>query len=318
MSSNSTSSGQASAVALFSQKLKSRLAAAKNQQQQLLTQLQLPASYRETLDRVVDPLCEHIARARQHKSTPLTVGINGAQGSGKSTLVAFVQQQLQLSYGYSSVVISLDDLYLTRAQRQALARDIHPLLQTRGVPGTHDIDLGINTLQQLRQADPEHTTGIPRFDKATDDRCTPSEWELHKGPVDIILLEGWCIGARPQNDAALREPVNTLEENEDPEGIWRRYVNTCLAEDYPRLFGLLDQLVYLAISDFDQVYQWRRLQEQKLKATRSRGMDDRDLIRFIQHFERLTRHMMSDLPNRADRVFAIARSTDASNSRNHL
>jgi len=242
----------------------------------------------------------------------LVLGINGPQGSGKSTLCAFIQCRIAEQFGLSSVVISLDDLYHTQATREQLAQTIHPLLQTRGVPGTHDIDLGVDTVQQLLQAGPEHITAIPRFDKASDDRCPPSEWEQHKGPVDIILLEGWCLGARPQNAAALRDPVNALERNEDPDGLWRHYVNTCLADDYPRLFGLIGHLVYLAIGDFDQVYQWRRLQEQKLKVTRGGGMNDRELSRFIQHFERLTRHMMADLPSRADQVFAIERSTTPS------
>jgi D-glycerate 3-kinase len=279
------------------------------QEQQLLNDLQLPESYANTVNQVVVPLCERLTEVYRLQQGPLVLGINGPQGSGKSTLAAFVQARLRAEQDLSVVVISLDDLYLGRQQRQQLARDIHPLLQTRGVPGTHDIDLGVDTVQQLLQAGPEHITAIPRFDKATDDRCPPCEWEQHKGPVDIILLEGWCLGARPQPAAALQDSINALEENEDPKGLWRRYVNRCLAEDYPRLFGLLDQLVYLAISDFEQIYQWRCLQEQKLKAARHSGMTERELTRFIQHFERLTRHMMADLPSRADQVFAIERRT---------
>ena len=286
------------------------------QEQQLLKDLQLPADYASTVSQVVIPLCEALTdvyRLRQ-SSLPLVVGINGAQGSGKSTLATFVQARLSAERGLSVVVISLDDFYLGRQRRQQLARDIHPLLQTRGVPGTHDIDLGVNTLQQLLLAGPEQQTAIPRFDKATDDRSPQNDWDPHRGPVDIILLEGWCIGARSQSPETLQVPVNALEKNEDSDGIWRHYVNRCLAEDYPRLFDFVDYLVYLAVGDFEQVHQWRSLQEQKLKAAGNGGMEDHELTRFIQHFERLTRHMMNDLPGRADQVFTIERRVDTANN----
>lgn len=278
------------------------------EERQLLQQRQLPADYIHTLNQIVKPLCQQLAEACRRQPAPLVLGLNGAQGSGKSTLAAFVQQSLMAGYSLSSVVISLDDIYLTRQQRQRLARDIHPLLQTRGVPGTHDIELGVNTLQQLLQAAPDQETAIPRFDKATDERCPEAEWDHHLGRPDLIVLEGWCVGACPQTDAALQAPVNALERNEDTAGIWRRYVNQCLAVDYPALFRLIDRLVYLAVPDFNQVYQWRAVQERKLKAAQSRGMQEDELQRFIQHFERLTRHMMSDIPAQADWVFEITRS----------
>jgi D-glycerate 3-kinase len=278
-------------------------------ERQLLRQLRLPADYIHTLHQVVKPLCQQLAEACQRQPAPLVLGLNGAQGSGKSTLAAFVQEGLRAGYALSSVVISLDDLYLTRQQRQRLAREVHPLLQTRGVPGTHDIDLGVNTVQQLLQASPQQTTAIPRFNKALDERCPEAEWDHHLGRPDLIILEGWCVGACPQADAALQTPVNALERNEDPDGLWRRYVNACLTAEYPALFSLIDRLVSLTIADFDQVYQWRAVQEHKLKAAQSQGMAEAELRRFIQHFERLTRHMMHDIPARADWVFDITRSS---------
>lgn len=274
-----------------------------------MRQLQLPADYLHTITTEIAPLCEQVHDLYRAQQCPLVLGINGPQGSGKSTFASFVQQRLHVLFGLSVVVISLDDLYLSRAQRQQLARQHHPLLQTRGVPGTHDVDLGIQLLQQLKQANPGQQTAIPRFDKARDDRCPRADWDQHMGRADIIVLEGWCLGAPAQNDSALQQPINRLEAKEDPDGRWRRYVNQRLREDYPRLFKQIDWLVYLSITDFEQVHQWRALQERKLTTDQPQPglMDSAGLCRFIAHFERLTRHMMHEMPSRADRVIAIAR-----------
>lgn len=259
----------------------------------------LPADYARVVEEHWRPLAARIAREAK---LPLIVGINGAQGSGKSTLCRFLEHLLA-ERGLRAITLSLDDLYLTRAERQALARNEHPLFATRGVPGTHDVALGEAVLDQLSARAP---ATLPRFDKARDDRA--AQGTRVEPPVDVILFEGWCVGALPQPDAALSEPVNRLEAEEDPEGIWRREVNRRLATDYAALFGRIDLLVMLKVASFDAVRVNRKLQEDKLRENNpdaTAAMDDAALDRFLMHYERLTRWMLAEMPARADILIQI-------------
>lgn len=157
-------------------------------------------------------------------------------------------------------LLSIDDLYLGRDARRELAAKVHPLLITRGVPGTHNLPLALQLFAQLKKAAPTQVTLVPRFNKALDD-CEPkTRWEPFTGRPDIIIFEGWCVGARAQPQKALQEPVNALEAKEDPDGIWRRYVNEKL-KAYQELFQQIDLLVMLKAPSFDQVLEWRQLQE---------------------------------------------------------
>lgn len=235
---------------------------------------------------------------QQHQNGMRIIGINGAQGSGKSTLCKLLALLLQQGFNKSVAVLSLDDFYFTREQRCKLAQSIHPLLQTRGVPGTHDVALAIATLVSLKNGLP---VTLPRFDKSQDDRASESAWPVIQHPVDIILFEGWCVGALPQTATQLEQPVNSLEAQQDTQGIWRQYVNTKLAGEYQSLFALVDVLLMLKVPSFDKVYDWRALQESKLQ----QGMSNEQLHYFIMHYERLTRHLLDEMPQRADRVLQI-------------
>jgi len=241
--------------------------------------------------------------AQQHDSQPLLVGINGAQGSGKSTLTGLLEILLRV-YGKRAVSLSIDDLYLSRHSRRQLAKTVHPLLITRGVPGTHDIPLANEVFDGLLQCDHADTILIPRFDKSIDDRLPIDSWLRVDGPVDIILFEGWCVGARAQPAEELTSPVNELESSDDGAGVWRSYVNDQLAGDYQQLFGQLDKLIMLKVPSMEQVYEWRGLQESKLldvSANDAAGiMNPSGLRRFIMHFERLTRYQIEEMPQRAD------------------
>ena len=227
---------------------------------------------------------------------PLVVGLTGSQGSGKSTLAARLPPLLA-ARGLRAVVLSLDDLYLPKAERQRLAREVHPLLATRGVPGTHDVALGARTLASLGRTG---ETLIPRFDKATDDRLPRAEWTRFEGPADVIIFEGWCVGARPQLPDALDQPVNDLERTRDPEGVWRRYANDALAGPYRALFDPIGFQALLLAPSFDVVLGWREQQEHALIARGGHGQTDAELAVFVQHYERLTRWIGEEMPGRAD------------------
>lgn len=241
------------------------------------------------------------ARLPPAGAPPLVVGLCGAQGSGKSTLAAAWVQHLA-ARGVPVAALSIDDLYLGHDARGALAHDVHPLFATRGVPGTHDVALGLDILARL---DRGLAAPIPRFDKAHDDRLPAERWDEAPAGTRVVILEGWCVGARAQQDDALVAPLNDLERDEDPAGLWRRHVNAALAGDYQRLFARIDLLVLLAAPGFAIVQQWRTQQERDLRARTGGGMADSAIARFIAHYERLTRHILAEMPARADLVIAL-------------
>jgi D-glycerate 3-kinase len=283
----------------------------------LLEQERLPASFRQVVEAVYVPLANRIATEANRSERTFIVGLCGAQGSGKSTVAAVLKVLLE-AQEISTAVLSLDDLYLTRAERHELAARVHPLFATRGVPGTHDVELGLRILDALSSSG---HVALPRFDKAADDRGGESTWSTVQAPVRVVIFEGWCVGAKPQLTSALLQPVNSLEEQLDPDGTWRRYVNAQLADIYQTLFGRIDYLVLLAAPNFEVVYAWRLEQERKLRERiaaepkTSRVMDEQQIVRFIQHYERLTWHILEEMPSRADVVVSLdaeRRVTDAS------
>lgn len=237
---------------------------------------------------------------------PLRIGVSGAQGSGKSTLAALLPRLLA-TWELRTVSLSVDDFYLSRAQRLNLAETAHPLLATRGAPGTHELDLMVSVLDELERAGNGDSVVLPTFDKSVDDRVDPIVWT--GGRPDLILLEGWFVGVSPQEPAELRQPVNTLEAEEDRECVWRNFVNDRLADYHERVFASLDRLIFLCAPDFESVYRWRGLQEKKLReSTKADGgaiMNEAQLRRFIEHYERLTRHALATLPEQADWMFVL-------------
>ncbi len=281
---------------------------------------QLPELYSDMARRWFLPLAKQLAvDIAQQKLKVL--GIVGSQGSGKSTLASLLKVILEAdaknkNSSLKVVVLSLDDFYLTRDERTKLGAEVHPLLSTRGVPGTHDVKLAIATIDSLlntsNSKNPD-SVKIPRFDKARDDRVPKNEWEVIREPVDLIIFEGWCVSNLAQSEQELTKPINNLERLEDSEGVWRTYVNSCLSDQYSALWNKIDKLIMLQIPNFDLVYHWRQRQEDKLiekikgdeKNSDLKVMDRDSIKRFIQHFERLTRHNLNALPKIADIVFKL-------------
>jgi D-glycerate 3-kinase len=255
----------------------------------------LPDDYRDFVEAALRPIAGRVA-AIDRQGGPLVVGLTGPQGSGKSAAAGALALLLR-DRGLRTAVLSLDDLYLTLAQRRRLAAEVHPLLATRGAPGTHDVALGIAVIESLGRAG---DTAVPRFDKAADDRRDPAGWDEVRGPVDVILFEGWCVGARPQDEAALIEPINELERTRDADSVWRRHANAALAGPYQDLFARIGFQALLRAPSFDAVLGWRLEQEHRLRERRAGGQSDAEIAVFIQHYERLTRHIDAEMPERAD------------------
>lgn len=230
-------------------------------------------------------------------SSMTRVILGGGQGAGKTTLCRCIQQASEF-YSETVAVLSLDDFYLSKRDRKQLAKDFHPLFETRGVPGTHDLDLLFDCIRRLENG--EHVE-IPVFSKGIDDRVgsqTGSEKPTR------ILVEGWCVGTTtiPHND--LIQPINALEAEQDPELLWRSHVQSIVADSFAKLNDWSDYQVFLQVPDFSSVLRWRFAQE--LERPVDQRMSRVEVERFIQFYERITRWMLLRTPEIADCVVRLA------------
>lgn len=240
-------------------------------------------------------------RALEKAPRPLVYGIAGSQGAGKSTIARAALARFSVA-GRKVAALSIDDLYYGREERRRIAARTHPLFITRGPPGTHDVGRGVAVIDALKAHRPAR---LPRFSKALDEPLPLPEWEETPGDIDLLIFEGWCLGAKPEPDAALDKPVNVLEEIFDANGRWRRAVNTALSGTYQGLFAKIDRLAYLRPPSFDIVKHWRWELELSIVAQRPAGeapglLDEDEIDFFVQHYERITRGMMAGLPARAN------------------
>lgn len=270
----------------------------------------LPKSYAASAENHYLPFADWLyGRIGTSDGNTFVLGINGAQGTGKSTCADLIKEYLAAEHDLCSVVLSIDDIYLTQRERRSLALNVHPLLATRGVPGTHDVALGLRTIEQLKSLGAHSTMKIPRFDKSSDDRFPESDWPVVSGPVDLVIFEGWCVASQPCEPPELEQPVNLLESAEDTDAAWRAYVNERLKAEYKVLFAMLDALLFLKAPNFEVVYQWRLQQEHKLRARRgstAKGiMSDAEVAKFIRFYERITKDNLRHLPNTADAVIEL-------------
>ena len=261
-----------------------------------------PRQYPEPL---VQSLLDRCLALPSRRNGARIVGVNGTQASGKTTLCAQLVEAARVR-GVRALALALDDYYLTRGERRILARSVHPLLATRGVPGTHDARRLGNTLDALRAG---RVAGLrlPRFDKGRDTRVPPSRERRLRAAPELVLVEGWCVAVPPQAKPALARPVNALERDEDPAGTWRRWVNARLVRDYVPVWRRFDALLMLAAPSFEVVREWRGQPERLLRRRKgaTHAMSEAQLDRFVMHYERLTRHALRTVPSLADVVVEL-------------
>ncbi len=243
-----------------------------------------------------------------NQDKPYLICFTGGQGSGKTTLSNFIQLVLKQVYKRTPVGFSIDDIYKTKEERETLAKTIHPLCKVRGVPGTHDIQMGLHTLDSLFQAKPSTLTAIPAFSKPLDQHLPRDQWQIFKGKPDYIFFDAWCGGAKPIDEVNWIPPMNTLEKEKDPDGIWSKWSNRELAGDYQELFNRFDLLIMIKVPNMEHVYESRWLQETVLEKTiidpelKKKIMTREEVYRFVMHYERLTRYILEEIPKFADIV----------------
>ncbi len=240
------------------------------------------------------------------QKNPIVIGLSGGQGSGKSTISKIIKIVLEEIFNLETVIFSIDDFYKTLNQRKKMSSKVNPLFITRGVPGTHDTKLLFNCIKNLKNKKFQKIK-IPRFDKSIDDRLPKQKWQKIVKKPDIVIFEGWCVGVKPQKKHYLNRPINKLEKDEDKKKIWRYSVNRKLKNEYQKIFKLIDKIIFLQVPSFKKVYEWRLLQEKKLKL-HSKGkkiMSNKEIKRFIMFYERLTRHMLNTLSKTASIIIKL-------------
>ena len=252
------------------------------------------------------PLSEFIYRNYSINKKTKIIGLTGGQGSGKSTISNILKILLKEAYGLNTTTFSIDDFYKTYKERKKMSEKISPLFLTRGVPGTHDTNLLFTCLKKIKESNFSKIL-IPKFDKSIDDRLPKKKWQKVEKKQDIVIFEGWCVGATPQKKKDLIAPINILEKEKDKKRTWRNYVNKELKNRYEKIFKLIDLMIFLKIPSFEYVYEWRLLQEKKLRVT-SKGkktMTDKQVKNFIMFYERITRHMLKNFSKKAKFVINI-------------
>ena len=245
------------------------------------------------------PICFWISKKAKKKS-PLIIGLAGGQGSGKTTISSILSLILKKYFKLKVFKISIDDFYKTKKQREILSKDKHSLLLTRGVPGTHDIKIMLDFFRKIKTKNFK-SLKLPKFNKANDDRYKKKHWYKLKSRPDVVIFEGWCVGAKPQSLRLLKKPINALEKAYDKNLKWRRFVNLQLKTNYKKLYSQLDSLLYLKVKNFNLLKKWRIKQEEKLwlKAKSRKNlkiMNKKEVINFMQTYQRITEQMFKDAP----------------------
>jgi D-glycerate 3-kinase len=260
-----------------------------------------------SLKRIYIPISFWIEKKYREKGKTLFLGFSGGQGSGKTTVVKILKIILKEFFKRKIHISSIDDFYKTLKERNKMSNTIHPLFKTRGVPGTHDINLLKNFFFFMKKENFKKIK-LPKFDKSKDDRLNKNFWFNIKKKPEIVILEGWCVGAQPQSNFLIKEPINMLEKYEDQDLTWRKQVNEKLKKEYKKLFGMIDFYIFMKVPNFNMVFKWRLLQENKLKKKsqfQRKIMSYNEIKRFIMFYQRITLQMIKDLSKSASIVMLL-------------
>ncbi len=265
------------------------------------------SKYNKILKKIYIPIAFWINKKFERKGKTLLLGLSASQGSGKTTISSILSIILRKFFKRRVCVLSIDDFYKTLKDREILAEKKHPLFKTRGVPGTHDINLIKKFFNSIKKKKFKKII-LPKFSKSLDDRLKKNNWYKIKKKPEIIILEGWCVGAKPEANNSLLRPINILEKNEDKELKWRKFVNEKLKKEYKKVFSMIDYYIFMKAPNFKIVFKWRLLQEKKLRETTrytKRIMSHNAIKRFIMFYQRITLQMIKDLSKSASVVLFL-------------
>ncbi len=254
------------------------------------------------------PLCFWISK-KADKKRPYFVGLAGGQGTGKTTSSSLIKIILTKYFKLKVFKISIDDFYKTRKERIRLSKRVHSMLLTRGVPGTHDINMMLNFFKKMKSKKFKRLK-LPTFNKAIDDRFNKKRWYDLKEKPDVIIFEGWCVGAKAEKINTLNKTINLMEKNKDKKKIWRKYVNQQLKSKYKNLYSQLNCLIYLRAKNFNLLQKWRLKQERKLllsskKNSKLKIMNKEDVLSFMQTYQRVTQNMFKNMPKYASIILNL-------------
>ena len=254
------------------------------------------------------PLCFWISK-KADKKRPYFVGLAGGQGTGKTTISSLIKIILIKYFKLKVFRISIDDFYKTRKERISLSKRVHPMLLTRGVPGTHDINMMLSFFKKVKSKKFKRFK-LPTFNKAVDDRFDKKKWYDLKNKPDVIIFEGWCVGAKSEKNNTLKRTLNLLEKAKDQKKIWRKYVNQQLKTNYKKLYSQLNCLIYLKAKNFSLLQKWRLKQERKLwlnskRKTNLKIMSKNNVLNFMQTYQRITQNMFRNMPKYASIIINL-------------
>ena len=254
------------------------------------------------------PISFWIADRTQEKK-PYIVGLAGGQGTGKTTISSIISIILRKYFKLNVFTISIDDFYKTRKERLILSQKVHPSLMTRGVPGTHDTNIMLDFFKKVKRKK-FRSLKLPKFNKAIDDRCTRKLWYSIKKRPDVVIFEGWCVGAKAEKNNTLIKPANSLEKINDKKLTWRKFVNKQLQSKYKQLYDQLNCLLYLKSKNFSLLRKWRIKQEKKLrlknkKSNNHKIMNNKEVINFMQTYQRVTQNMFEYVPKYASIILNL-------------
>ena len=252
------------------------------------------------------PLCFWISK-KAEKKRPYFVGLAGGQGTGKTTISSLIRIILIKYFRLKVFRISIDDFYKTRKERINLSKRVHPMLLTRGVPGTHDINMMLNFFRNSKSKKFKRLK-LPTFNKAIDDRFNKKKWYNLKKRPDVIIFEGWCVGAKSEKNLTLKKTINSMEKIKDQKQVWRNYVNHQLKSKYKNLYSQLNCLIFLKAKNFSLLQKWRLKQERKLgvkSKVKSKIMSKADVLNFMQTYQRITQNMFRNMPKYASVIFNL-------------
>jgi D-glycerate 3-kinase len=264
----------------------------------------------KNLKNIYIPIAFWINKKYEKKGKTLLLGLAASQGSGKTTLAAILSIILKIFFKRKVCVISIDDFYKTLSDRNIMAKKTHPLFKIRGVPGTHDINLVKNFFTSIKKKKFKKIN-LPKFNKSIDDRFTKNRWYKITKKPEIIIFEGWCVGAKAESISSLKKPINSLEKNEDQDLIWRKFVNKKLENEYKKVFSMIDYFIFMKVPSFKMVFKWRLLQEIKLKNKlnyKKKIMSFDEIKRFIMFYQRITLQMIKDLSKSASVLLLLEKN----------